>query len=204
MKRMAWSFSLFVLVWLGIASTAMAISIGFSPSSQAVEIGDSLTVDVIISGLSAADEIVSAYDLDVSYDAALLLATGVTFGPYLDDLLFPGFAFQEAILASGLIDLAELSILSDDELALQQGDSLVLATLHFNALALGTSPLTFTFDDENDIKGRKALELYVEALGADVTVTAATQPVPEPSTLLMLGFSLLIPGCIARRRARKK
>ena len=64
----------YVLSW---APSAHAISLGFVPASQTLGIGDSVAVDVVISDLNAAGEIVSTYDLDVNYDPSILSATGV-------------------------------------------------------------------------------------------------------------------------------
>ena len=108
-------FTLFCLINTQIAS---AIIIDIVPTSQNLQTGDAFDVDVVVSGLSAVNEIVSTYDFDISYDTSILSATAVSFGQYLDDLFVPGFSFQDAILTTpGIVDFAELSLLSDKELA---------------------------------------------------------------------------------------
>ena len=68
-----------VIMALSVVSSghAFAAAIGFAPASQTAGVGDSLSVDIVISDL--AGEIVSAYDLDVTYDASVLSATAVSF-----------------------------------------------------------------------------------------------------------------------------
>ena len=175
-----------VLAGLGVlcARPVWAIRIDFAPSDQVVQVGDALTVDLVISGLTAAGEIVSAFDLDVIYDNFILSATGVTFGLELGDPSLP-FEAQTSydIATPGLVDLRELSLFSDDELAAQQGDDVFLATLSFAALSPGRSSLGFLFDDVfnfNYVTGFYGLNLDIDAGSGSVTA------VPEPSTLFLL------------------
>jgi len=184
MKKIFWlSLLLGLFIFLRVAP-ASAITIDFLPSNQSVAMGDTFDVDVVISHLWDAGEIVSAYDLDVSYDATILSATGVTFGGYLDDLLFPGFSIQDAVLSTtGIVDLFELSFLWDDELAAQQLDSFTLATISFDALMAGTSALIFEPDPLYgiDVKGRD-----YQILPLDVGIGSITVDVPEPASLFLL------------------
>lgn len=173
---------------------ALAITIDFLPSDQTVAVGDTFDVDVTISGLWDAGEIVSAYDLDIAYDATNLSATGVTFGGYLDDLLLPGFfTIQDAVLSTaGIVDLFELSFLWDSELAVQQPDSFTLATISFDALVAGTSALIFEPDPLYgiDVKGRDAQILPLDVGIGSITITDVVD-VPEPASLLLMLSGLL-------------
>ncbi len=100
------------------------------------------SVDVVVSGLSSANEIVAAFDLDVTYDPSILTATGVTFGTLLGDpALFE--ADNGVVLTSGRIDFWALSLLSDADLVLLQPDSFSLATFSFQTLGAGTTDLLF-------------------------------------------------------------
>ncbi len=190
-----------VLLVFGIsfgAKPAWAILIEFQPAAQMVEVGDSLGVDIVVSGLSDAREIVSAYNLDVTYDASVLTATGVTLGLFLGsdpscfDLPLPPCSFT--LTTPGVVNLAEVSLLGDAELADLQSDSVILATLLFDALAEGMSTLDFLSFDELgiDVTGR-AIDLEPQRLQfSDVGTGTVTVGVPEPGTLWLLVTGLVL------------
>jgi hypothetical protein len=179
-----------------------AMSISFQPAAQTINGGDFFAVDVIVSGLSSANEIVSAFDLDVTYNPSILEGTGVTFSALLGDTaLFE--ADNGAVLTSGRIDFWMLSYLSDAELvALMQPNSFSLATLSFLTLGAGTTNLLFdpVTAPGIDVKGFDAAPLNLDVSYASVTVVAQSNSVPEPPTILLclVGF-----GVLARRLSRK-
>lgn len=73
----------FVLLTLGVHSIqAQAAIIGFNPSSQTVELGDNVSVDLTISGLGA--DVLTGFDLDVSFDDSVPGFAGFDFGTELD------------------------------------------------------------------------------------------------------------------------
>ncbi len=179
-----------VLLVFGIsfgAKPAWAILIEFQPAAQMVKVGDSLGVDIVVSGLSAAGEIVSAYDLDVTYDASILSATDVAFGPFLgsDLTCFALSLCSFSLAVSGVVDIAEVSLLDDDMLAAIQPDAFTLATLFFEALAGGTSAFHF---DMIDVKGRNARPIGV----------------PEPGTLWLLVTGLILIVLARRQDIRRR
>lgn len=179
-----------------LASPAAAVTVGFAPAIQSVGLGDVLAVDVVFGDLG--DEIISAYDLDITYDSSVLDATGVMFTSALgDELFFEAFnAFDLSTV--GVVDLAQLSLLPDDILAtLQPGDSVHVATLTFGAIGVGATDLGFVFDDFNDVKGRDAAILPVLAGNGRVVVEGVQAPIPEPSAALLFVLGSLVLG---RRR----
>ena len=177
--------------------SAGAISIDFSPVSQTVGPADTVLVDIVISDL--AGEIVSAYDLDVTFDPTILSATDVSFGSFLGDEAFFEVFSHFDLSAAGVVDFAQLSLLSDLDLALQQPDAFVLATLEFEAIGLGTSALDFVFDVFNDLKGTGAQVLNVTAGSGSVTGTVV---VPEPHAALLFALGTWVIGTAIRRRPR--
>ncbi len=191
MRKISFRNLIVAALSLFVVGAASAATIGFSPASQTVAVGDSLAVDLVISDLDG--EIVSAYDLDVTYDASILSATNVTFGPFLGDEFFFEVFNDFDLSGPGVVDLAQLSLLSDFELALMQPDSFVLATLEFDAVGLGTSSLDFVFDAPNGIQGRDALPLDIAAQSGSASV------VPEPGAAL-----LFVVGGVVFGRAIKR
>jgi hypothetical protein len=176
-------------------AVAVAATISFSPSSQTVGLADSVFVDVSISGLAGG--IVSAYDLDVTYDAAVLVASDVVFGSFLGDEsffeVFNGFDLSVA----GVVDFAQLSLLSDPDLSLMQPDSFVLATIEFTAIGAGTSSLDYV--TPLDITGFVGGPLHVYPQSGSVRVS---NPIPEPSAALVFGVGTFIVGAATRSNKR--
>lgn len=176
------------------ATTVSAISLQLLPSVQVVNlnVSSNFNVDVVISGLDAEipNEIVSAFDLDVLYDATIFRATGVDFGPLLGDpTLFEAQTSANTSVA-GVVDLAEISFLFDSELSSMQPGSFTLATLSFRALQDGSSFLSFEPDPlfGTNVVGLNATTLAVDISGASVTV----RPIPLPGALLLLVSGLLV------------
>ncbi len=199
MKRMLFYVAMFAFILSAVPYSVEALTISFAPSSQTVNVGDAVSVDIVVSDL--AGEIVSAYDLDVTYDSSILSATGVTFGLLLgDESWFEAFNASDISLA-GLVDFAQLSLLSDAELGTLQPDSFTLATLEFLAIGPGTSSLDFVFDAFNDIKGLNAGILEPSAGSGGVTVS---NPIPEPGAALVFGLGALIVGGAATGRKRSE
>jgi len=177
-QAIAYSISLLFTLWLSI-TCAEAISLDFVPAFQTVATGQSVVVDLVISGLARPPS-VGAFDLDVSFDPSILTPVDVVFGPFLGDpLLFEaitGFSFPP-----GIVDLAEVSLLLPSELDSLQPSSFSLATLYFTASGDGISPLVLSEVIVDDAFGDK-LEV--------VAGTGAVEVVPEPSTAWLLGSGL--------------
>jgi hypothetical protein len=183
------------------APKAEAVAIEFTPASTTVSLGDSVDLDVVVTGLGS--EIVSTFDLLVSYDPAIVSLTALVYGPNLGTPGFPGVYNFPPDLTAGLVSFAAVSFLSDDELdALQQDDAtgrldpLVLATLSFTAVGLGTTALV---EEPHpllglvDVKGRDGQVLPLDNDPGRITVVGGGMPptpVGEPSVLLLFAAGL--------------
>ncbi|CAG0972652.1 hypothetical protein GEOBC_01363 [Geobacteraceae bacterium] len=168
---------------------AGAVSLDFVPSQQTVDVGQSLSVDLLISGLGSS---VGSFDLDVSFDPAVLFPTGVAFGPFLGDPAL-GEALTDFIFLGGVVDLAEVSLLTSSELDALQPDSFTLATLFFDAVSVGSSGLEFSQALVDDASGIK-LDLTTGSGGVNV--------VPEPGTFLLALCGLM--GIVFHAKYRKR
>jgi hypothetical protein len=170
---------LFVLIFcggIGLGSPqALAVTLEFEPAFSGVAVGQQAIVDVVISGLAQPPS-VGTFDLDVGFDPMVLSPVAVDFGVFLGD---PGLgdALTSVALLPAVIDFAEVSLLSPALLDQLQPARFPLATISFNVLTAGTSPLFFSQTIVDDAFGEK---LDVEARGGSIT------SVPEPGTLLLV------------------
>lgn len=144
------------LIGLAIASSLSAPvwalpAVQLTPSVTNVTTGQTVTVSVDVTDLGG--QIVSAYDLDVGFSAGLLSWTQTLFGGLLGDpSLFE--SLQDSSESSGVVDLAELSLLADADLdVLQPGDTVHLADLEFLATADGQLSFGLIWGPGQDVKG---------------------------------------------------
>lgn len=167
--------------------------VSLNPSNATFLAGSSVFVDVLISGVPAGDD-VAAYDLDVTYDGALLSQVDIAFDSFLGNAaLFEVLESKTGVnTAPGVVDFAALSLLSDaDLLVLQspQNGAFRLATLKFQALRDGQSDFALVYGPGNDVKC------------ANNQVCVPSVPEPAVSWLFGLGLTLLLFQAKARAKA---
>lgn len=166
---------------------ASAVMLSLSPATQTATVGDTLTVDVLVSGLGAGvAPSLGAFDLDVSFDEALLAFDTAIFGTQLDVLGLG--SLQLTTPGMGTVNLFELSLDTATDLADLQADSFVLASLSFSALAAGTGSFGLSILSLADENGDA---LAADASGARFRVDARNS-VPEPGVLGLLGLGGLL------------
>src|SRR5713226_7540619 len=126
---------------------ASPITVSFSPAGQTVNVDDSFTVYLVVSGLRP-DVSIGSFDLFVTYDSAIVGAALVDFGPYLGNPTsleaLTGFDLSST---PGQVEVFEDSLLSPDALTMLQDPvrsaGFTLATITFLAGAPGISALNF-------------------------------------------------------------
>jgi hypothetical protein len=183
----------FAAALFAAAAAAQANPIVYlSPSSPSVLAGDPLAVEVWVDKVPVGEDI-AAFDLNVTYNSALLDPAGVAFDANLGDA-----TLSEAMLSAtgpdtraGVVDFAELSLLSDAELLDLQspmGRTFLLTTLNFTAKSDGTASFGLAFTPGNDVK----------CAANRVCVDSAA--VPEPGGLWLFGLGLWLLGLGAKTR----
>jgi len=169
---------------------ALAISVTVQGTPATVVAGDNFSVDVVVTDI--VDEIITAWDIDVSFDDALLSNVVFTFPVALfgdaDTIL-------DASFGVGLTDAFLVSLLSDADLRALQcpGDvcspTLTLATLSFVADADGVPLISLVnWGLANDIKCADNRQCYPPT-------------VAEPGSLALLGLGLIGLALVRRRVA---
>lgn len=181
------------------SSSAQAITLSFIPSSQDVVLGDPVSVEVAIAELGDfSPPSLGAFDIDISWDSTILSFSSVVYGdPLLGDQLdlFGLGSITSTTPSSGSVNLFELSLDSPFDLDTLQAGSFTLATLTFNTLSLGTTPLGIPII--NALGDAWGDPLFAGVEGASINV------VPEPSTLLLMGAGLAGIGIMRKRKVLK-
>lgn len=181
-----------VLLFATNASAAVVLSAvpGFTDAMP----GDSVTIDIVISGLGAGGpDSLGDFDLDVVYDSTALSVTGFTLTSLLGD-----FGLGEAADLSlgddtfGTIGLAVISTLFDFELDALQPASFVLASIDFSVdvLAMGdtTEVAIGTVFGLGDALGDPLAVMGTSS----ATIGNGVVDVDEPAAILLLAFPLLM------------
>lgn len=178
-------------------SPASALTLGFNPSIQSVSVGSTTTVDLVISGLgNGVAPSLGTFDLDIGFNPSTLGFSGATFGNQLD--LFGLGDVQLVTPGVGTVNLFELSLELPLDLESLQADTFTLATLSFNALAIGSSPLSISVNALGDANG-DPLPYALVSRSIDVNANDNPGSVPEPTTWLLLGLGALTMSCFIRR-----
>ncbi len=193
------------LVFLTVFATSAAFSntITVLPSSQGIGIGNQASVSLNIAGLgNGIAPSVGTYDIDVAFDPAILSFNSAAFGTQLDILGLGDLQFVTPGL--GTVNLFELSLDSASDLNSLQAASFILATLTFDTIGTGTSPIALNLNALGDADGNS---LAADLVNGSLTVNqqGGPSPVPEPSSVvLVLSVAPLLMGLQYRRKRSLK
>jgi hypothetical protein len=197
--------ALAALVGVAAFGSAEAATISVSPATQTVVIGNPVSVDLVVS--LGATEALGAFDFELAFSDLILNGTTVAIDP---DSKFPetGIGFEGG--AFGALGVSPFVAAGSADTACDfgclkalQGGSFTLATLTFNTIGVGLSPLAFSNVALGDADG---LPLASQFANGSVCVTAAGTAgpcvVPEPASLTLLAAGLA--AAFVRRRATRR
>ncbi len=197
MRTVITSVLIGVGLWLG-TQPAEAVRIDVDPLVSFVTPGSTVKAAIRISevgNLTAPS--LGAFDLDVNFDPAILALANAAFGdPVLGDQLdlFGLGSITAAMPGAGTINLFELSLDAPADLEALQRSPFMLATLTFDTLSLGTSPL--------DVRVNALADAFGDSLDARIA-SGTVNVIPEASTwtFFAIGVIVLVGSAIRRRRS---
>ena len=166
-----------------------------TPASQSIGVGGTTQVSVTVSGLDAAGEIISGFDVDVLFNASILNMTGINFvaTPWGGD----ADVLSNLNSAAGSAGMDMIALQDDATLDALQGDSVLLFILNFTGLSDGVSFLNFSADPDfgRAVVGRRAQNLVIQVAGACIAVGTGDcngpLPVPEPASSALFALGLI-------------
>jgi hypothetical protein len=175
------------------ASQAQAYTVSLTPAGQTVGLGAQVAVGVSVSDLGGIG--VGNYQLDIAFDGAILGFDRAV------DALNLGFALGlDFVTGAGFVSLGDTSLADPLALLARQADDVLLFTLFFNALDVGTSTVNLAVSALGDVFGN---EVVAPVIGnASVTVIDNTgTPVSSPGSLVLMLAAAAAAALVRRRSA---
>ncbi len=176
---------LYILLLTGFikAPLAHAAHIGLEPGSTYATTGDSISFDLVISGLgNFGPASLGAFDISVGFDPGALSFNSYSLGNFLGNI-----ALSQALNASSgnlgnAINVAEVSLLSALGLDTLQPGTFTLATLSFTVTNLAMGAVT----QLSVLSGPVLADAFGAPLSATSAAPASVTGVPVPGTAFLL------------------
>ncbi len=124
--------------------------------------GDTVSVDVVASDLvSGGAPSLGAYDLNLTFDSAVLSFSSIAFGSGLSVTGVPSI-IQDFALGTGSVNPFEVSLEDTADLNALQAGAFTLFTITFNAAHAGTNSLSLGVNSLSSAEGDGAHRQYAE------------------------------------------
>ncbi len=185
------------LVLLGVfffcsTKQVTAVTLSLDPAVQNIKQGNTASLVLNVNGLgNFTPDSLAAFLVEITFDQKILSFDSIVYGAFLGDPLDLLETDIITIVGADYVSLDEFSFLFDFELDALQPDKFTLATLSFNGDAVGTSTFGFGFIDLADAAFPSS-SIVVDTLEtASITIESQQQPIPEPTTPLLIISGLL-------------
>jgi len=187
----ALALRILVLSTLSLLSpVSRAATLAIVPSAASVQVGNSFSVDLVISGLvDFAAPSLGSYDIEFAYDDSLVAFDSVTFGgagPDQLDLLNLGSITVLDASTSGTVFLGQVSLDDTDTLNNLQLGSFTLARLYFLGSTVGSASLSIANSLLADALGD---ELFLDETPAQSSIQVVPA-VPVPAAVWLFASSV--------------
>lgn len=185
-----------VIAFLFVAATpGYAAVISVQPSPLNVSVGQSFSINVDISNVSD----LYTFHFDIGFDPAVVSPVSVAEGGFLPSGGTTSFGYN-FVYNSGSSGLTAYAISIDDLLA-TSGPGVsgtgTLATINFNALAIGNTLITIS----NELLSDASLDTIPASI-QNGNISVQPVNVPEPPSTLYTALSLILAILLAKRGKR--
>jgi len=176
---------------LFITSPVFAVPIvSIQPSTQTVLTSEDFTFDIVISDVFN----LSGWNIDINYDPSVISFNSITEGPFLSNYGTYTTIFGSSTPAANTVRGVDMIFDFFNPGASVSGSG-VLATLSFTGFTQGITPLTLSNVTLTD-PGASLIFCTLESGNV-----AVNNPVPEPSTILLLAIGLMGIVVIKKKRS---
>jgi len=203
MKALLSSISLAAAALCVSLPASAGVVVSFAPSTSHIGIGDSVVINVSISGLGA--EILSGVDLNFMFSSTAATRSLTDFSSMRSalNLGVPGDEYyEEDVNTAAEFGIIAFSWLDDGTLAASQADSFLLGSFTMLGAFDGVTTISLgpDMDFQRNFAGLRAQSLDVAINSACIGVGTGACQVPEPSSYGLAGVALLAAGMAGRKR----